>query len=113
MRGIQNRARRRYALYGRWHPGRYCAEPARRAVADECRPDFGNALGWAAKGLGERIGEMLRTAAQAKELRVFLKKIYSSREGESVEIVDQFSDAEVLELAQNLQEGVPFATPVF
>ncbi len=70
-------------------------------------------LGWAAKGLGERIGEMLRTAAQAKELRAFLKKAYSHREGETVELIDQLNDAEVLDLAQNLQEGVPFATPVF
>ncbi len=70
-------------------------------------------LGWAAKGLGKRIGEMLRASAQSKELRAFLAKIYSHREGERVTIIDQLGDAEILELAQNLQEGVPFATPVF
>ncbi len=70
-------------------------------------------LGWAAKGLGERIGEMLHAAQQINELRAFLREIYSHREGEQVEQIDSLNDAEVLELAQNLQEGVPFATPVF
>ncbi|GGI55682.1 DNA-directed RNA polymerase subunit beta [Oxalicibacterium solurbis] len=68
-------------------------------------------LGWAAKGLGLRIGEMLRAQAKATELRKFLKSIYN--ESGKSEDIDSFSDEEVLELAANLKYGVPFATPVF
>ncbi len=68
-------------------------------------------LGWAAKGLGLRIGEMLKAQAKANEVRGFLKKIYN--ESGRSEDLDAFSDAEVLSLADNLKHGVPFATPVF
>ena len=68
-------------------------------------------LGWAAKGLGLRIGEMLKASAKAAEMREFLKKVYN--ESGRTESIDKFSDSEVLELAENLKLGVPFATPVF
>ena len=70
-------------------------------------------LGWAAKGLGERIGEMLaaQTKTLVKDLRGFLKQVYN--QSGKVEDLDSFSDDEVIELARNLQKGVPFASPVF
>jgi DNA-directed RNA polymerase subunit beta len=68
-------------------------------------------LGWAAKGLGLRIGEMLRAKAQADDVRAFLQKIYN--ETGKQEDLDSFSDDEILHLAYNLKNGVPFATPVF
>ncbi|TRZ90229.1 MAG: DNA-directed RNA polymerase subunit beta [Rhodocyclaceae bacterium] len=68
-------------------------------------------LGWAAKGLGQKIGEMLRKQAAAQEIRKLLNKIYNSS-GRS-EDIDGLSEKEVVELAGNLQGGVPFATPVF
>jgi len=68
-------------------------------------------LGWAAKGLGLRIGEMLRKQAAASEIRKFLNKIYNAS-GRS-EDIDSLDDGDVVELAENLQSGVPFATPVF
>ncbi|TAM01590.1 MAG: DNA-directed RNA polymerase subunit beta [Paraburkholderia sp.] len=68
-------------------------------------------LGWAAKGLGWRIGEMLQRQAKVEELRVFLTKIYN--ESGHPEDLDSFTDDEIVELARNLREGVPFATPVF
>jgi DNA-directed RNA polymerase subunit beta len=68
-------------------------------------------LGWAAKGLGWRIGEMLQKHVKAEEMRAFLTKIYN--ESGRTEELDSFSDDEILELAENLKEGVPFATPVF
>ncbi|MGE5526285.1 MAG: DNA-directed RNA polymerase subunit beta [Rhodospirillaceae bacterium] len=68
-------------------------------------------LGWAAKGLGLRIGEMLKAQAQAAEVRAFLDKIYNTS-GRPEEI-KSLSDGDILELAKNLSEGVPFATPVF
>jgi DNA-directed RNA polymerase subunit beta len=68
-------------------------------------------LGWAAKGLGERINEMLRAEAKASEVRAFLEKIYNGT-GKK-EDLKGLSDAEILEMAGNLTKGVPFATPVF
>jgi DNA-directed RNA polymerase subunit beta len=68
-------------------------------------------LGWAARGLGERIGNMLKAQAKAAEIRKLLGQIYN--ESGKVEDLDSLSDAEVLELAENLKKGVPFATPVF
>ncbi|EDZ98703.1 DNA-directed RNA polymerase, beta subunit [Burkholderia sp. H160] len=68
-------------------------------------------LGWAAKGLGWRIGEMLQRQAKIAELREFLTKIYN--ESGRAEELESFSDDEIIELAKNLREGVPFATPVF
>jgi DNA-directed RNA polymerase subunit beta len=68
-------------------------------------------LGWAAKGLGNRIGELVRRQAAAAEIRKLLNKTYNTA-GRSVDI-DSLNDIEVGELANNLSGGVPFATPVF
>ena len=68
-------------------------------------------LGLAAKGLGYRIGDMLRRQANVKEMREFLGKVYNSN-GKS-EDLDQLNDQEIMEMAGNLEGGVPFATPVF
>ena len=68
-------------------------------------------LGRAARALGDRIGEMLRKQASAREVRDFLAEIYNGC-GKS-EKFDELNDTEVLELAGNLRRGVPFATPVF
>ncbi len=69
-------------------------------------------LGWAAKGLGLRIGEMMEQQAAVKDLRGFLGKIYNDTGGRK-EDIKSLSDAEVVELAGNLSNGVPIATPVF
>ena len=68
-------------------------------------------LGLAAKGLGHRIGDMLRRQANAKEVRGFLDKVYNSNG--KPEDLDQLNDKEIMEMAGNLEAGVPFATPVF
>eukprot|EP00825_Cyclidium_porcatum_P005299 TRINITY_DN12557_c0_g1_i2.p2 TRINITY_DN12557_c0_g1~~TRINITY_DN12557_c0_g1_i2.p2 ORF type:complete len:204 (-),score=34.60 TRINITY_DN12557_c0_g1_i2:28-639(-) len=68
-------------------------------------------LGLAAKGLGHKIGAMLRAQSSAKEVRGFLDQIYNSS-GKS-ENLEELNDVEVLEMAENLTSGVPFATPVF
>ena len=69
-------------------------------------------LGWAAKGLGMRIGEMLAQQAKVAEVRKFLDQIYNESNGKG-EDIKSLSDKEVFELAKNLERGVPFATPVF
>jgi DNA-directed RNA polymerase subunit beta len=77
-------------------------------------------LGWAARGLGLKIGKMVETLnqlqddrrkAKVQELRDFLGEVYNSS-GRS-ESLDQLTDGEIEELAKNLRGGVPMATPVF
>jgi DNA-directed RNA polymerase subunit beta len=69
-------------------------------------------LGWAAKGLGVRIGEMLKEEAKITEVRKFLDQIYNDASGKK-EDIKSLNDEEVVELAQHLKNGVPFATSVF
>ncbi len=68
-------------------------------------------LGWAAKGLGIKIGKMLEAQAKIVEIRGFLEKIYNSS-GQK-EDLNSFSEDEIMEMAGNLVGGVPMATPVF
>jgi len=68
-------------------------------------------LGFAAKGVGRKIGALLEGHVKMAELRQFLDKVYNTS-GKSEEI-DSLSDGEVLELCRNLKGGVPMATPVF
>ncbi|PAT34989.1 DNA-directed RNA polymerase subunit beta [Vandammella animalimorsus] len=70
-------------------------------------------LGWAAKGLGERIAALLEVekGKQVKEIRAFLAKVYNQAGRQ--EDLDAFSDEQIIEMARNLKSGVPFATPVF
>jgi DNA-directed RNA polymerase subunit beta len=68
-------------------------------------------LGWAAKGLGKKIDAMLQAQKAVSEVREFIGKIYNSTGHK--EDIDSFEDNEIIELAKNLRQGVPFATPVF
>jgi DNA-directed RNA polymerase subunit beta len=68
-------------------------------------------LGWAAKGLGQRIDAMLKAEAKVAEVRKLLEQIYNGAGRH--EAIDSLSDSEIGTLAQNLVGGVPFATPVF
>src|SRR3712207_1769496 len=70
-------------------------------------------LGWAAKGLGIRLGELVKKAQEQSlaDIRKMLERIYAG--GGDEKDLSKFTDEEVIQLAQNLREGVPFATPVF
>jgi DNA-directed RNA polymerase subunit beta len=68
-------------------------------------------LGWAGKGIGQRIGDMLQREARAAELRKFLEEIYNG--SGKKETLSDLSDEEVVKMASELTTGVPFATPVF
>jgi DNA-directed RNA polymerase subunit beta len=68
-------------------------------------------LGWAAKGLGLKIGELIAADAKAAEVRKLLNRIYAS--GTRAEDLESLGDEDVVRLAENLRGGVPFATPVF
>ena len=68
-------------------------------------------LGWAARGLGLKIGAMLDENAEPTELKSFLTEIYNGSGKQ--ESFDEFSDQEIKTLSQNLRGGVPMGTPVF
>ena len=68
-------------------------------------------LGWAAQGIGKRIDEMVRQQVKQAELRIFLKQLYN--ETGRIEDIDNFTDEQITVLAENLRQGLPFATPVF
>ena len=67
-------------------------------------------LGWAAKELGQKIGKMIDEGMKTPEIKSFLSEIYEKNGSQDL---GSLKDIEVLELASNLREGVPMATPVF
>ena len=69
-------------------------------------------LGWAAKGLGHKIGKALAAHADAQRLREVIQPIYDMSQGQQIDL-NEFSDREMFELAKNLKGGVPISTPVF
>jgi DNA-directed RNA polymerase subunit beta len=69
-------------------------------------------LGWAAKGIGDRIGAMIDEQRKVAEIRGYLDEVYNSV-SERKENLKSLKDHEILELASNLRDGVPMATPVF
>ena len=68
-------------------------------------------LGWAAWGIGQKIGRMLAEDAGAKELRPYLETLY--KDGADTKSMKLLSDDEVIDLAKNLSHGVPMAVPAF
>ena len=69
-------------------------------------------LGYAAKGIGKKIDEMIQQQKAVAEIRKFLTKVYAIGKGVGAKL-DDFSDAEIITLASNLVGGMPMATPVF
>ena len=69
-------------------------------------------LGWAAKGLGLKIGQILSKTNKVNGLRDILNDIYNEDKGIPVAL-NEFSDEEIQALSKNLRQGVPVATPVF
>jgi DNA-directed RNA polymerase subunit beta len=68
-------------------------------------------LGWAGKGIGQRIGNMLQEQAKAAEIRAFMEELYNGSGRK--EDLSKLNDTQIVEMAGNLTNGVPFATPVF
>ncbi|MGL5741753.1 MAG: DNA-directed RNA polymerase subunit beta [Legionella sp.] len=69
-------------------------------------------LGLAAKGLGNKVAQMLDAQKNAAEIRSFLAKIYNHDGVQRVNL-SCLNDEEIYRLADNLRAGVPMATPVF
>ncbi len=70
-------------------------------------------LGFAAKGLGRKIDQMLQAQRSVNDIRTFLDQIYNHDPANVKVSLDDFTDEELLTLAKNLTGGVPMATPVF
>ena len=70
-------------------------------------------LGAAARGIGRKIEGMLKEQREIAEMREFLQKVYDQGEGRQQVDLNTFSDDEVMRLADNLQAGLPIASPVF
>ena len=71
-------------------------------------------LGWASASLGNQVKQMisqLKVDGQTKKLQDKLLEIYDFKDHK--EKIEKMNDDEILELAENLKEGIPFATPVF
>jgi DNA-directed RNA polymerase subunit beta len=80
---------------------------------------FETHLGWASRGLGRQIQEMLDgihergkdvAGKDAKAIRAKLKDVYGDAYAKDI---DGRDDEAVMELASNLTAGVPMGTPVF
>ncbi|GIU27022.1 DNA-directed RNA polymerase subunit beta [Shewanella sp. MBTL60-007] len=71
-------------------------------------------MGAAAKGIGNRITEMLEEQRELAELRGYIKQVYDLGDEVQQRVdIDSFTDDEILRLAKNLKGGVPTATPAF
>lgn len=71
-------------------------------------------LGMAAKGIGDKINNMLKQHEEVVKLRTFIQKAYDVGDNLRQQVdISTFSDEEVLRLAENLKKGIPIATPVF
>jgi DNA-directed RNA polymerase subunit beta len=69
-------------------------------------------MGSAAKGIGKQIDLMLKDNAKPAELKDYLEKLYN-KNAANKEDINSFNNKEILELANNLRDGLPIATPVF
>ena len=67
-------------------------------------------LGWAAKELGSKIKDLIDEGRKVSEIRSLLNKIYGNDTNKNL---DSLNDKEIQELAGNLRNGVPMATPAF
>jgi DNA-directed RNA polymerase subunit beta len=68
-------------------------------------------LGWASKELGVQVAKLMDTGTRAESVRKWFKEAFGPT---SVwKVIANLDDEEILDLAHNFREGVPFATPVF
>ncbi|RKF61261.1 DNA-directed RNA polymerase subunit beta, partial [Golovinomyces cichoracearum] len=71
-------------------------------------------LGMAAKGIGDKINNMLKTQEKICNLRKFIQQAFDLGDNLRQKIdLNTFSNKEILCLAKNLKGGMPIATPVF
>ena len=69
-------------------------------------------MGSAAMGIGKKIDSMIKENTKPAELKAYLDNLYN-KNATNKEDINSFSNAEIIELAKNLRNGLPIATPVF
>ncbi len=93
-------AGRRHALHGRRHPGDIVLNP----LGVPSRMNVGQVLevhlGWAGKGIGQRIGDMLQEQSKVAELRKFLDELYNKSGGKTAQLDDMSDDDSARDGAQ-------------
>ena len=93
-------------------PDRHRAQSARRAEPHECGPDPGDPsrLGvpraWAARSA--RRSTPINASHKVKPLKDLLKSIYGDDKA-----INALKDDHLIEVSEDLRDGVPVATPVF
>ena len=70
-------------------------------------------LGLAAKGIGDKLNDMLKEQQELHKFRNFLQRVYNLGDTRQKVDIAELSDDEVRTLVQNLRKGLPIATPVF
>jgi DNA-directed RNA polymerase subunit beta len=68
-------------------------------------------LGWAAKGLGEKVGALYEKSRDPKAVKATLKRFYSSPDFDR--FIDGATDEDIQRFMGRLRLGIPMATPVF
>ena len=68
-------------------------------------------LGWAAKGIGWKIEELMTKSSPSAMIKKYLKDVYGSKEMNK--FLDTLEDDELMNIADRLKRGVPMASPVF
>ncbi|GEA52102.1 DNA-directed RNA polymerase subunit beta [Vibrio inusitatus NBRC 102082] len=70
-------------------------------------------LGLAAKGIGDKINQMVKEQQELAKFREFLQKVYDLGDSRQEVDIAELSDDQVRTLIKNLRGGLPIATPVF
>ena len=70
-------------------------------------------LGWAAKGIGLKIGRMLAEQGITDEVKNYVKSVYAIANQHQEQLLDQLSEQQWVEILEQLKKGVPMASPVF
>ncbi len=68
-------------------------------------------LGWASKEIGRQIGELIDSGYKASQMKKHLQTFYDSKSERA--LLKSLNASQVMELAGNLRNGLPMATPVF
>jgi DNA-directed RNA polymerase subunit beta len=70
-------------------------------------------LGWAAKGIGSKIGRMLSEQGVTDELKNYVKSVYAIANQHQEQLLNKLSEKQWLDMLNELKKGVPMASPVF
>jgi DNA-directed RNA polymerase subunit beta len=68
-------------------------------------------LGWAAKGIGWKIEELMTKSSPSAMIKKYLKDVYGNKEMNK--FLDTLDDDELMNISDRLKRGVPMASPVF